>query len=184
MDPQRLWTFLPFGYLFSILVETPVLLVGLSPRHSWKRRLFAGIWLTACTYPIVILVLPLCFDPVEHRGVYLAVAETFAPVAECALFWAAFGTWQEWSRWSMWRDFLVITLANLASFGAGELMHYLYGAPLATLRSEPLTPLRSVRGSDLKVASDPNAITSRRTETAGLTPRVRSFQPAQLLLAP
>lgn len=123
MTPQQLWTFFPFGYLFSILIETPILLIGLSPRHSWPRRLFAGVWLTACTYPIVILVLPLCLDAVEQRGLYLAVAETFAPVAECALFWAAFGTRQEWGRWSMGRDFLVITLANLASFAAGELAY-------------------------------------------------------------
>ena len=124
MTPQELWAFLPFGYLFSILIETPILLFGLSPHHSWQRRLFAGVWLTACTYPIVILVLPLCFDPGEQRALYLAVAETFAPVAECALFWAAFGTRREWGRWSMVRDFLVITLANLASFGGGELLYH------------------------------------------------------------
>lgn len=126
MDPREQWAFLPFGYLLSILIETPILLVGLSPHHSWKRRLFAGAWLTACTYPIVILVLPQCIDPSEQRALYLAVAETFAPIAECALFWAAFGTRQEWGRWSMGRDFLVVTLANLASFGVGELLHY-YG---------------------------------------------------------
>jgi hypothetical protein len=124
MTPRELWTFLPFGYLLSVLIETPVLLAGLSPRHSWKRRLFAGFWLTACTYPIVVLVLPMYFDLEERRALYLAVAETFAPVAECALFWAAFGTREEWGRWSMWRDFLVITLANLASFGGGELLAY------------------------------------------------------------
>jgi hypothetical protein len=122
MTPRELWAFLPFGYLLSILIETPVLLAGLSPRHSWKRRLFAGFWLTACTYPIVVLVLPMCFDLQEQRALYLAVAESFAPVAECALFWAAFGTREEWGRRSMWRDFLVITLANLASFVAGELL--------------------------------------------------------------
>ncbi len=127
MTPQELWAFLPFGYLFSVLIETPILLVGLSPRHSWKRRLFAGVWLTACTYPTVILVLPMCIDAAEHRTIYLAAAETFAPLAECVLFWAAFGMRQEWGRWSMWRDFLVITLANLASFGGGELMYYLGG---------------------------------------------------------
>lgn len=122
MTPQELWVFLPLGYFFSILVETPVLLVGLSPRHSWKRRLFAGFWLTACTYPIVVLVMPQFFDLQEQRADYLVMAETFAPVAECALFWMAFGTREEWGRWSMWRDFLGITLANLASFGAGELL--------------------------------------------------------------
>jgi hypothetical protein len=128
MAPEELWAFFPFGYLLSILIETPILLAGLSPRHSWKRRLFAGFWLTACTYPIVVLVLPLCFDLQEQRALYLAVAETFAPVAECALFWAAFGTPEERGRWSMGRDFLVITLANLASFGVGELLGY-WGIP-------------------------------------------------------
>ena len=43
------------GYLFTISVETPVLLVGLSRRHPIRHRLFAGVWLTACTYPVVWL---------------------------------------------------------------------------------------------------------------------------------
>jgi hypothetical protein len=119
---RQLWDFLLFGYLFSIAIETPILLLGLSPRHSYPRRLFAGVWLTACTYPIVVLVLPLCIPTPEHQTLYLVVAETFAPVAECALFWAAFGTRAEWGHWSMFRDFLVITLANLGSFGGGELL--------------------------------------------------------------
>ena len=110
------WEFLVFGYLCSILLETPVLLVGLSARHSLKRRLFAGCWLTACTYPIVNLVLPELIDVDEQRFTYLLIGETFAPVAECALFWAAFGEASEWGKWSMGRDFLVIVLANLASF--------------------------------------------------------------------
>ena len=91
MDPGYLWRFLLTGYLFTIAIETPVLVVGLSRRHPLSHRLFAGAWLTACTYPVVILVLPMLFDPGEQRGLYLAVAETFAPVAECLLFWAAFG---------------------------------------------------------------------------------------------
>jgi hypothetical protein len=119
-DPDELWSFLLKGYLFSIAIETLVLLVGLSQRHSLGRRLFAGVWLTACTYPIVVLVLPLCLNPSKSRALYLLVAETFAPVAESALFWAAFGTRQELGKWSMWRDLLAITLANLASFGLGE----------------------------------------------------------------
>jgi hypothetical protein len=121
MDPAYLWRFLPLGYLFTIAVETPVLLVGLSRRHPLSHRLFAGVWLTACTYPIVVLVLPLCIDPLEHRGLYLLVAETFAAVAECALFWAAFGKREERIRWSMWQDLAAVTLANLLSFALGEL---------------------------------------------------------------
>ena len=102
-------------------IETPILCLGLSARHSWKDRVLAGIWLTACTYPIVALALPLIMMPVCARWTYLAVGETFAPVAECALFWAAFGLREERGRVWMWRDLSVIVLANLASFFVGEL---------------------------------------------------------------
>jgi hypothetical protein len=122
MPPSQAWSFLPFGYALSVLIEAPILLVGLSARHPLSRRLFAGFWLTACTYPVVVLVLPQLFDITAQRPLYLLVAETFAPLAECALFWAAFGSKEEWGRRSTWRDFAVITLANLASFGFGELL--------------------------------------------------------------
>ena len=113
MSPSDLWRFLIPGYLLSILIETPVLLIGLSKRHSIRCRLIAGVWLTACTYPIVVLVLPLLMVN-QSRGVFLLVAETFAPLAECALFWLAFG------RQATWRDFAIIVVANLASFVTGE----------------------------------------------------------------
>jgi hypothetical protein len=122
MFPYDLWRFLPFGYLLTILIETPILLIGLSRRHSIKRRIFAGVWLTACTYPIVVLVLPLMFAP-GSRAIYLIVAETFAPVAECVLFWLAYGKSEEVERRSMWRDFAAIVIANLASFAAGEVLN-------------------------------------------------------------
>jgi hypothetical protein len=122
MLPSELWRFLPFGYLLTILIETPILLFGLSARHSIKRRVLAGVWLTACTYPIVTLVLPLLFTN-SSRTVYLLVAETFAPVAECILFWLAFGNENEVGIRSLWRDFATIVLANLASFLLGEVAH-------------------------------------------------------------
>ena len=122
MSPTELWRFFPLGYLLSILIETPILLIGLSKRHPIKRRLFAGIWLTACTYPIVVLVLPLAFANVT-RAQYLVVAETFAPVAECILFWLAYGKGEEVGKASMWRDFGAIVLANLASFLGGEVLN-------------------------------------------------------------
>jgi hypothetical protein len=112
---SELWRFLPLGYLLTITIETPILFFGLSPRHSKGRRVAAGIWLTACTYPIVVLVLPLLL--VDHsRAFFLLIAEVFAPVAECGLFWAAFG------KESTWRDFGVIVIANLASFVVGEIV--------------------------------------------------------------
>ena len=122
MSPSELWHFLPLGYLLSILIEAPVLLVGLSKRHSLKRRLLAGVWLTACTYPIVTLVLPLMLAH-RSRTFYLWVAETFAPLAECGLFWLAFGRDEELGKRSMWRDFGAIVIANLASFIIGEVVN-------------------------------------------------------------
>ena len=122
MSPNQLWHFLPLGYLLTILIETPILVVGLSRRHPLSRKLLAGVWLTACTYPIVTLVLPLMFAP-DRRGLYLLVAETFAPVAECLLFWLAFGKGDEVNSRAMWRDFIAIIVANLASFGLGEVMN-------------------------------------------------------------
>ena len=122
MSPSDLWRFLLPGYLLTILIETPVLLIGLSKRHSIKRRLIAGIWLTACTYPIVVLVLPPLFVNTS-RATYLIVAETFAPVAECILFWLAYGERNELGKPSMWQDFATIIVANLASFGVGEVIN-------------------------------------------------------------
>lgn len=119
MSPEDLWRFLPLGYLFTVAVETPVLLLLLSPRHPLRRRLLAGLWLTACTYPIVVLVLPPVFANAS-RATYLIVAEMFAPAAECALFYLAFGG--KGSGGVTRRDFAVIVVANLLSFLAGEML--------------------------------------------------------------
>ncbi len=113
-----LWYFLPFGYLLTILIETPVLLLGLSSKLTFKQKLMCGVWLTACTYPIVVLVLPTIFLG-EPRWLYLLVAETFAPTAECFLFWLSFrGRELEWVR-----SLTAIVIANLASFGVGEILN-------------------------------------------------------------
>ena len=118
-----LWYFLPFGYLLTILIETPILVAGLPSKVSLKRRLACGVWLTACTYPIVVLVFPAAFFGAP-RWQYLAVAETFAPVAECFLFWLAFRNDDIWTRSDWIRAFTAIVVANLGSFGAGEVLNY------------------------------------------------------------
>jgi hypothetical protein len=117
-----LWRFLPIGYLVTIAIETPILLLGLSPKVSFRQKLFCGAWLTACTYPIVVLVLPAIFFD-QSRSLYLFVAETFAPVAECALFWLAFRNKDilETNDWI--RCFVAIAIANLSSFGFGEILN-------------------------------------------------------------
>lgn len=118
MSSLELWRWLPLGYLFTIAIETPILFIGLSPHHSKRDRVFAGVWLTGCTYGIVTLVLPLLLENYS-RATYLLVAETFAPVAECLLFWMAFG------KRATWRDMITIAIANLASFIAGEIIYRL-----------------------------------------------------------
>ena len=44
MTTGELWAWLPIGYLFTVLVETPVLVAGLAPRHPLRRKLFAGLY--------------------------------------------------------------------------------------------------------------------------------------------
>lgn len=118
MSPRELWRFLPIGYLLTIAIETPILLIGLSRHHPIRRRVLSGIWLTACTYPIVVLVLPLLLVN-QSRAIFLLVAEVFAPAAECLLFWLAFG------KKARGRDYVVIVVANLASFLIGEFFNML-----------------------------------------------------------
>ena len=119
---QNPWIFLLIGYLFTIAIETPILCVGLAPEHPLSHRLFAGVWLTACTYPIVVLVVPFWFDVETEHGKYLLVAESIAHFGECALFWAAFGPLKQ-----TWRDLTAVFGANLASFGLGELVYWWTG---------------------------------------------------------
>jgi len=120
---RDLWYFLPIGYLVTIAIETPVLIVGLSSRLSLKQKLLCGVWLTACTYPIVVLVLPTLFFGYSRTS-YLLVAETFAPVAECLLFWLAFGRKELLDARDCMQCFIAIVFANLASFGVGEILNY------------------------------------------------------------
>ena len=119
MPTEDLWLFLPLGYLVTVAVETPVLALLLSPQHAPRRRLFAGLWLTACTYPVVVLVLPPLFAGAT-RAAYLAAAETFAPAAECVLFRLAFGAGRDGGAAP--RDYAAIIAANLLSFLAGEVL--------------------------------------------------------------
>jgi hypothetical protein len=122
---SHLWYFLPFGYLLTVLIETPILLIGLCSKLSIRQKLLCGVWLTACTYPIVVLVLPTIFFG-QSRLLYLAVAEIFAPAAECALFWLAFRGREALTSIDWFGSSLAIVVANLASFGIGEVFNY-YG---------------------------------------------------------
>jgi hypothetical protein len=117
LTAEELWTFFPRGYLLTIAIEIPILLLCLSSTHPYRRRLIAGCWLTACTYPVVILVLPLTVGAWWGRVAYLVTAEIFAPIAECLLFRLAFPIPRQ--RADVIRDVAAISLANVASFVIG-----------------------------------------------------------------
>jgi hypothetical protein len=129
-DPSFIVFALITGYTLGVILETPVLMAGLSACHSFKSRLKAGFLLTACTYPFVIVVMPRLINPELHNTLYLAVTETLVPIAECAVFWFVFhrrlqpnpsGT-AVFSRAVVVRDFAVIVAANLFSFAVGEII--------------------------------------------------------------
>lgn len=122
--PYEAWSFLPVGYLMTVAVEIPILLVGLSRHHSVGRRLLAGFWLTACTYPIVVLVLPYIVWEPCGRVVYVAVAEIFAPMAECGLFMLAFYDRESSTGRNRIRDLAAIVAANVASFLLGVVIFW------------------------------------------------------------
>lgn len=124
MELAHLLPMMVVGYLITVSIEAPILYVALSARHRSRHRLFAGFWLTACTYPIVWLVLPSLFT---ERWLFLTVAETFAPLAECVLFWFAFGNTEPQTWRAMLRDWGAIVVANLGSFGLGELFNQKVG---------------------------------------------------------
>lgn len=116
-DIASLLAFMPFGYSLTVAIELPVLLLGLSPHHSFVRKIIASFWLTACTYPFVALVLPLTvWQPFGYTP-YIAIAETFAPLAECFLFSLIVqGSTDKPYDPVTWRDWITIVFANLASF--------------------------------------------------------------------
>ncbi len=131
-DPSFIVFALITGYTLGVILETPVLMAGLSACHSLKSKFKAGLLLTACTYPFVIIVMPRLINPDMHNTLYMAVTETLVPIAECALFWLIFhrrlppsasGT-GVLSHNVVIRDFAVIIAANLFSFGMGAVLSF------------------------------------------------------------
>ena len=126
-DEQHLWRFLPLGYAYTVAIELSILWFALSRRHPPQVRIAAGFWLTAVTYPIVVIVLPLTVGQHVSRGAYLAIAETFAPAAECALFYFAYVKDIPPDRAATRRDMAAIVAVNLTSFLTAEAYRYFKG---------------------------------------------------------
>jgi len=105
------------GWALAAPIEAAVLFVGLDRAHSRLVRCMVGPASTACTYPILVLVVPAWVDPSRHFAAYGAVGEGIVIALECALFLLAVGR-----RASALRDCLAIVAANAASFAAGEIV--------------------------------------------------------------
>ena len=111
--------FFAFGYVATILIELPILLLGLCASYTLRQRLISGLLLTAFTYPVVILVLPglLSLAGTKSYTIYLVIAETYAPAAE-VLFFRYVMNKPLWTRPD--RDAFLIVGANIASFLVGD----------------------------------------------------------------
>jgi hypothetical protein len=118
MSLDSVWVAFVGWYLFAVAVEAPILYAGLSRDVAPRTRVAMGFWLTGCTLPIVFLAMPPLLIRDGDPTLYVIVAETFAPAAECALF-----------RWRLGhlgaRNAAAIIAANLASFGGGRLLRWL-----------------------------------------------------------
>lgn len=107
------------GYVLSLLIEGCILGIGLSRRHARRDRIVATIWLTSCTYPLVAVSFPLLLGSLG-RTTMLLVAETYAALGEALLFTAAYDRGAPLAE--RLRNAAVIVVANLASFGYGEIL--------------------------------------------------------------
>lgn len=117
----------PMACVVTILVETAVLWILLSGRHTMVAKIFAGAWLSLCTLPLVWMVLPAVPSLAAAPTAYMVVAELTAPLLECGLFWRAFIRHLPPEPRANVRDCLAIVAANLASFAVGEGIWLLMG---------------------------------------------------------
>jgi hypothetical protein len=116
---------MPVCFVLTVAIEFPCLSWGLSARHPEKVRLFSAVWLTACTFPIVWLVIPPLFEGTlsQHSLRWdVLTAEVFAAAAECLIFYLAFirRRFPDTGIRQTVTDLTAIVLANLVSFGCGE----------------------------------------------------------------
>lgn len=122
MDPIT-WTRIALtGYLLTISIETPVLVFGLGNRYTLKEKLFAGAFLTGCSYPFVAIVFPMIWNPYNDYSTYVTISEIFAPVSECIIFALLFQRRKLMSSRLRAQELAVVIAANLVSYLSGELM--------------------------------------------------------------
>ena len=119
-------TVLPFArdFALTVLIEGVVRGFALDRRHDRGTKLLAAWWLSTCTLPIVHFVFPMLAQLGWPRRAWVTWAEIFAPAAECVLFATLVSVQSGGERKASPRDMLAIVLANLVSFGLGELLRF------------------------------------------------------------
>ncbi len=122
LDPITWTRMVVMGYLLTISIETPVLVVGLGNRYSMKEKLFAGAFLTGFSYPFVAVFFPLIWNPYTQYSIYVTVSEIFAPLSECLLFALLFQRRKTLRGREKVMDLVIVVLANLVSYVSGEIM--------------------------------------------------------------
>ncbi len=102
---------LGFIWVVMVLVQTPVLALGLSRPHTWEVRLLAGGWLSACTVPLLMLVVPylpeqgwsLAWGLVEFRTTVCqpqvaAGGWSSSAPRSASLRWPPEAAWRQWRK--------------------------------------------------------------------------------------
>ncbi len=107
-----------------MLIETPVLFICLGKRYTTKQKLLAGLLLTACSYPFVVFIFPLIWDPYKQFSIYAFVSEAFAPLSECFVFYLLFQRVKQQSQREKVKDYLAVLFANLMSFLSGLILQH------------------------------------------------------------
>ena len=122
MSPSDLWRFFPLGYLFTILIETPILLARtftktFNQAKTDSRCVADGLHLSNRRPGHAAHIR-------QHLARDLSGSRrNFRARGRVHLFWLAYGKSEEFGKRSMWQDFATIVVANLASFMGGEILN-------------------------------------------------------------
>ncbi len=111
------------AWFWTVVIEGVVLWFLLPPIRAPRLRLGAALWLSSCTIPVVHLSFPVLTEHGWTTVWWIAAAELFAPLAECLLFAAILRAGRMPAMTV--RDATAIVVANLISFGSGELWYAL-----------------------------------------------------------
>lgn len=113
---------LSLGFVLFIGIESSILIACLRKQYAKTQLIFAGVWLTFCTYPVINLLLATLLG---HTPFYYAISALMAPLVEFILFWIAFESDRRFFDARLLHALFAIATANIASFTCGLILHML-----------------------------------------------------------